>query len=131
MTVPFRLLKGLRTEGAASLASKRRGKPSNNKLPPAVRDLTMGLIRAHCADFGPTLAAEKLAEKHGCLVSRETLRKWMIEDGLWRDREHRLPRSISPDTAASASANSSRSTAPGTIGLRTAAPSARCDSATQ
>ena len=58
----FRLLKGLRTEGAASLASKRRGKPSNNKLPAAVRDLTMGLIRAHYADFGPTLAAEKLAE---------------------------------------------------------------------
>jgi hypothetical protein len=87
----FRLLKGLRTEGAASLASKRRGKPSNNKLPPAVRDLTMGLIRAHYADFGPTLAAEKLAERHGCLVSRETLRRWMIEDGLWRDRKHRLP----------------------------------------
>jgi hypothetical protein len=80
----FRLLKGLRTEGAASLGSKRRGKPSNNKLPAVVRDLTMGLVRAHYADFGPTLAAEKLAERHGCLVSRETLRKWMIEDGLWR-----------------------------------------------
>ena len=87
----FRLLKGLRTEGAASLASKRRGKPSNNKLPAGVRDLTMGIIRAHYVDFGPTLAAEKLAERHGCLVSRETLRKWMIEDGLWRDRKHRLP----------------------------------------
>ena len=60
----FRLLKGVRAEGAASLASKRRGKPSNNKLPSAVRDLTMGLVKAHYADFGPTLAAEKLAEKH-------------------------------------------------------------------
>jgi hypothetical protein len=37
------------------------------------------------------LAAEKLAEHHGCSVSRETLRGWMIADGLWRDRRHRLP----------------------------------------
>ena len=71
----FRLLKGLRTEGAASLASKCRGKPSNNKLPSVVRDLTMALVKAHYPDFGPTLAMVKLAEKHACLVSRETLRK--------------------------------------------------------
>ena len=87
----FRLLKGLRTDGAASLASKRRGKTSNNKLPAAVRELTMALVKERYADFGPTLAAEKLQENHACLVSRETLRKWMIEDGLWKDRKHRLP----------------------------------------
>jgi hypothetical protein len=87
----FRLLRSLRTDGAASLASKRRGKLSNNKLPSGVRDLTMSLVKAHYADFGPTLAAEKLKDNHACLVSRETLRKWMIEDGLWKDRKHRLP----------------------------------------
>jgi winged helix-turn helix protein len=96
----FPLLKALRTEGAASLASKRRGKPSNNRLPRAIRDLTTGLVRAHYADFGPMLAAEELAEQHACLISRETLRKWMIEDGLWRDPKHRLPLFISPHTAA-------------------------------
>jgi hypothetical protein len=42
------------------------------------------------ADFGPPFAAEKLAELHGCSVSRETLRGWMIADGLWIDRRHRL-----------------------------------------
>jgi hypothetical protein len=87
----FRLLRGLRTSGAASLASKRRGRLSNNKLPSGVRDLTMSLVKAHYADFGPTLATEKLRDNHACLVSRETLRKWMIEDGLWMDRKHRLP----------------------------------------
>ena len=87
----FRLLRGLRQHGAANLASKRRRKPSNNRLPAAVRDLTMSLVKAHYADFGPTLAAEKLHEHHSCLVSRETLRKWMIEDGLWIDRRRRLP----------------------------------------
>jgi hypothetical protein len=37
------------------------------------------------------LAAEKLAAHHGCRISRETLRSWMIADGLWIDRRHRLP----------------------------------------
>jgi hypothetical protein len=48
-------------------------------------------VRDRYSDFGPTLAAEKLAEHHGCSVLRETLRGWMIADGLWQDRRHRLP----------------------------------------
>ena len=47
-------------------------------------------LRERYVDFGPTLAAEKLAANHGCSVSRETLRGWMIADGLWRDRRPRL-----------------------------------------
>ncbi len=87
----FRVLADFRRHGAASLVSKKRGRPSNNRLPQAVRDLTMTLVRQRYADFGATLAAEKLAEIHDCRVSRETLRKWMIEDGLWLDRRRRLP----------------------------------------
>jgi len=87
----FRLLRGLRNGGAASLVSKRRGRPSNRRLPDAVRQLALTLVREHYGDFGPTLAAEKLAERHGCTVSRETLRGWMVADGLWRDRRARLP----------------------------------------
>ena len=87
----FRLLAAFRAAGAASLLSKRRGRPSNNRLPAAVRELAMALVREHSADFGPTLACEKLAELHGCYVSRETLRRWMIEDGLWLDHRRRLP----------------------------------------
>src|SRR3982751_6105607 len=77
--------------GAASLVSKRRGRPSNNRLPEAYRELALSLVRERYADFGPTLAAEKLAEVHGCAISRETLRVWMIAAGLWVDRRHRLP----------------------------------------
>src|ERR1700730_9631647 len=86
----FRLLRGLRQDGAPSLVSKRRGKPSNHRLPPEVRTLALSIVRERYADFGPTFAAEKLAEHHGCSVSRETLRGWMIADGLWIDRRHRL-----------------------------------------
>ena len=87
----FRLLRGLKRDGATSLLSKRRGKPSNHRLPAEVRTLALSIVRDRYADFGPSLAAEKLAEHHGCLVSRETLRGWMIADGLWQDRRHRLP----------------------------------------
>lgn len=52
-----------------------------------MRDLTLAIVRERYADFGPTLAAEKLAERDGVKVSRETLRKWMVEDGLWLSRE--------------------------------------------
>lgn len=87
----FRLLRGLKQDGARGLISKRRGRPSNNRLPVEVRDLAVSLVRERYADFGPTLAAEKLAEHHGCVVSRETLRGWMIADGSWTDRRHRAP----------------------------------------
>jgi hypothetical protein len=52
--------------------------------------LALSIVRERYADFGPTFAAEKLAEHHGCSVSRETLRGWMIADGLWIDRRHRI-----------------------------------------
>jgi hypothetical protein len=87
----FRLLRGLKQDGAASLLSKRRGKPSNHRLPAEVRTLALSIVRERYSDFGPSLAAEKLAEHHGCSVSRETLRGWMIAEGLWQDRRHRLP----------------------------------------
>lgn len=87
----FRLLRELKRNGATSLLSKRRGKPSNNRLPSEVRMLALSIVRDRYADFGPTLAAEKLAAHHGCTISHETLRQWMIADGLWQDRRHRLP----------------------------------------
>jgi hypothetical protein len=87
----FRLLRGFKQAGPASLLSKRRGRPSNHRLPAEVRTLALSIEGERYADYGPTLAAEKLTEHHGCSVSRETLRGWMIADGLWQDRRHRLP----------------------------------------
>jgi hypothetical protein len=54
-----------------------------------VRDYAVTLVRERYADFGPTLAAEKLAERDGLRVSRETLRGWMTEAGLWLSRKQR------------------------------------------
>ena len=69
----FRLLRGLRQDGAPSLLSRRRGKPSNHRFSTEVRTLALSLVRERYADFGPTFAAEKLAEHHGCSVSHERI----------------------------------------------------------
>ena len=55
------------------------------------RQTVLTLVRQHYSDFGPMLAAEKLAARHGLNLGVETLRQWMIADGLWQDRRHRLP----------------------------------------
>jgi hypothetical protein len=52
------------------------------------------LVKENYADFGPTLAAEMLAEHHGFKVSRETLRKWMTDDGLWMSRKESVRPSV-------------------------------------
>jgi molybdenum-dependent DNA-binding transcriptional regulator ModE len=92
----WRLLKAFRTGGASGLISKRRGQPSNRRTPAEVRLTAMSLIKARYADFGPTLAAEKLRELHDLTLSRETLRAWMIAEGLWHDRRKRRGRVYQP-----------------------------------
>jgi hypothetical protein len=78
------------------LISKKRGRPSNRKTAAAVRAAALWIVRHNYADFGPTLAAEKLAGEHGFSFSSETLRKWMIADGLWLDRKQRQKRIHQP-----------------------------------
>ena len=84
-----RLPRRFRESGAAGLASRKRGVPSNQKLPAALRTEALALVGERYADFGPTLAAETLTERHGIEVGRETLRRWMIEDGLWQGKSSR------------------------------------------
>lgn len=70
-----RPLKTFREDGAIALRHRARGRPSNNRTLEGLRDLTLSIVRERYADFGPTLAAEKLAERDGVKISRETLRK--------------------------------------------------------
>src|SRR3954453_13270290 len=92
----FRLAKRYRQDGPAALISRRRGRPSNRSYPAAVRTEALALIKANYADFGPTLAAEKLATGHDLRLGVETLRQWMRADGIWKDRKQRLPRVYQP-----------------------------------
>jgi len=84
-----RLLARYRAEGATALAHRARGRRSNRALGDGLRELALGYVAERYADFGPTLAAETLCDRHGLRVSRETLRGWMAEAGLWRSRKQR------------------------------------------
>ena len=84
-----RLQAAYRGGGAITLRSARRGAPSNRAYPADYKDGVLSIIGAHYGDFGPTLAAEKLVERHGISVSRETVRQWMTEAGYWTPRARR------------------------------------------
>ena len=86
----FRLAKAYSQQGPEALVSRRRGRPSNRCYPADLREAAIGVIRERYSDFGPTLAAEKLADLHDIHLARETVRQWMITAGLWKDRRARL-----------------------------------------
>jgi transposase len=79
-----RLCRAYRRRGAAGLVSRKRGHPSNRRIAAVEQRRVLKLLRAHYADFGPTLAAEYLSERHRYAYSAETLRQWMITAGLWQ-----------------------------------------------
>jgi len=85
----------LRARGDSALRHGLRGRPSNRKTPEAVKERAVELYREKKQaklwhDYGPTLTVEELAEQHGITISRETLRKWLIEAKLWRVRRARV-----------------------------------------
>src|SRR6202162_1201986 len=84
-----RMLIRIGERGDGGIVHQLRGRPSNRKLAAPLEQKIVARIRHRYADFGPTLAAEHLA-KDGFLVSRETLRKWMIQRALWRPRSKRI-----------------------------------------
>lgn len=91
-----RLLERYRLHGPAGLVSRRYGRPSNNRLPALREAAALAIIRENYADFGPTLACEKLREIHGLSLAKETVRKLMMAAGLWIPRKQRAPKVHQP-----------------------------------
>ena len=90
-----KLLVRWRAQGDGALCHGLRGRPSNQKTPEAVKQRAVELYRQNKQaklwhDYGPTLAAEELARQHGIVISRETLRHWLLEAKLWRRRRARV-----------------------------------------
>lgn len=78
-----RIQRRLEERGDGGVVHGLRGKPSNRKADDALRECVLAAYGARYADFGPTLAREKLAEVEELKVGRETLRRWLVEAGLW------------------------------------------------
>ena len=101
MDVSYRQAKRLyaryRAGGAASLKHRHAGRRSNRAATASLRRQVLALLRRKYGGlvgerFGPTLAAEHLASEDGLAVNHETLRRWMLEAGLWQRARKRSPR---------------------------------------
>jgi hypothetical protein len=87
-----RLWKIYRQQGKEGLISKRRGKTSPRAFPVHLKIETLEIIREDYSDFGPTLIAEKLEEREAKCISKETIRSWMIEAGMWIPKQKKKTR---------------------------------------
>lgn len=80
-----RLVKALKKRGDKVVIHGLRGRESANKVPDCIRKEAVGILKNPIFEgIGPTYACEHLLEKHGIEVSKETLRKWMIDEGIWK-----------------------------------------------
>jgi transposase len=86
-----RLYRVFTRDGAAALASCRRGRPNNRRLSDTTRERAVALLRERYADFGPPFAHQKLTEEHVApllqiLAARST--------GSWRRSRRRSRRGL-------------------------------------
>ena len=84
------MVRRIRKDGDRAVVHGLRGQPSKRRIGERVRDKAVGLYRKEYGDFGPTLAAEYLAKKHDLVVSKETLRKWLMAAGAWKAKPRRV-----------------------------------------
>ena len=84
-----RLVKRYQQYGVVGLVSKQRGQPRNSTYSELFNQKVMRIVFEHYADFGPTFASEKLLERHKLKISKETLRCWMMEEGLWKGKQRK------------------------------------------
>jgi DNA-binding Lrp family transcriptional regulator len=91
------LLQRIKQEGDGGVVHRLRGRPSNRKLSKALKRRVVEVFAKQKRarqwhDYGPTLAAEELARDYQLVVSKETLRQWLMEAGLWKARRARVER---------------------------------------
>ena len=86
-----RLLARVEQAGDHGLVHRGRGKPSNRRLPEKLKTKALKLYEKRYGDFGPTLAAEQLAERHGITLSDETLRGWLRAQGVTHFQRRKRP----------------------------------------
>ena len=81
----------VRTEGHRGILHRLRGRRSNHQLAPGRLVQALALVKTRYPDFGPTFANEKLRQRHALTLSTWTLRRGMIQAGLWQPRRRRVP----------------------------------------
>ena len=87
-----RIVTRIRKEGDEGIVHKSRGKPSNRKFSPTLKERIIHLYKTTYTGFGPTLFTEKLTEVEGITISNETARTWLIDEGEWKKRRKQKAR---------------------------------------
>lgn len=83
------LLRKIETHGDKAIISQKRGKAGNHSLPITLKTKSLDLVKEHYLDFGPKLANEYLKNEHNINISNETLRLWMVKEGIWLPKVER------------------------------------------
>jgi len=85
------LLAEMKVKGDAVVVHGLRGRASNRRIGEEIRARAMEMVKSpDWHDFKPTFASEKLAKLHQIQVSKETVRQWMIADGIWQSKVRKL-----------------------------------------
>lgn len=84
------MVRRVRKRGDRAVIHGLRGRRSSRRTEKKVQERAVRLYRSEYGDFGPTLAVEYLAAEHQIAISKETLRKWLIEAGAWKPQRRRV-----------------------------------------
>src|SRR5215470_4934120 len=86
-----RLLVEMKERGDAVVVHGLRGRRSNRRIDAEIRGRAMEIVKSpDWHDFKPTFASEQLAKRHQIQVSKETVRQWMIAEGIWQSKGRKL-----------------------------------------
>lgn len=84
-----RIVKAVRERGAAGVVHGLCGRRSANAIDKKKKEMIKKIYKRRYEGFGPTLTVEKLEEHEKIKISKETLRGWLIEEGLWETKRKR------------------------------------------
>jgi hypothetical protein len=84
-----RVWKRYKAQGDAGLVHLGRGRRSNRARPLEEQEAVLELYAKRYPDFGPVLASEHLKTDDHIEVDHETLRRWLLANGLWEQRRNR------------------------------------------
>jgi len=86
-----RLLVQMKTAGDAVVVHGLRGRVSNRRIGEKIRERAMEIVKSpDWHDFRPTFASEQLAKRHQIQVSKETVRQWMMVEGIWQSKGRKV-----------------------------------------
>ena len=81
-----RLKSKVKQFGFLGLIHGNRGQESHNKIGDNEKKKIIELLHKHYHDFKPTLTSEKLSESHSIERDPKTIRRIMMDEGLWKPR---------------------------------------------